>query len=241
MRIAKTLLIILVWFSTFSKVPFVRQGDPVRIAPKVFQAQTIDNNIFLPLLILENSWSQTDQNSWPMAGANPERTSWTAEEVPGKLYPLWYRPIEAYILPRIQIIAAYDTLYISTANGLYALDADSGEQKWVYGTEMPLGNSPTVSDGVVYVGGFDRKMHAINAYTGAEIWSFKAAAGFDTNPLVINQMVYAGSRDGKFYAIYAQGGMAGQLAWEYQTQGPVHFSAAYKAGVVYFASDDGYA
>src|SRR6058998_3928915 len=30
----------------------------------------------------------TEEAGWPMAGANPERTSWTAEEVRGDLKPL---------------------------------------------------------------------------------------------------------------------------------------------------------
>jgi hypothetical protein len=180
-------------------------------------------------------------NSWPMAGANPERTSWTAEAVPGFLDAVWFKPIEPHILPRTQIIAAYNTLYISTANGLYALDAGSGAQKWVYATELPLGHSPTIANGVAYVGGFDRKIHAIDAYTGQGLWTFTAGAGFDTNPLVINGKLYAGNRDGKFYAVYTEGANKGQQAWSYTTGGPIHFSAAYKDGTLYFASDDSYA
>ena len=91
-----------------------------------------------------------------MLGANPERTSWVSDEVSGRLKPLWFRQFEPYIPPKVQIITAYSTLYISTSNGLYALDADTGAEKWVYPTELPLGHSPTVDNGVVYVGGFDR-------------------------------------------------------------------------------------
>src|ERR671925_332040 len=76
--------------------------------------------------------------SWPMAGANPQRTSWTAEEVRGELKPLWYKPFGPYISQKVQIIAAYNTLYIATARGLYALDAGSGAQRWVYPTALPL-------------------------------------------------------------------------------------------------------
>jgi outer membrane protein assembly factor BamB len=178
---------------------------------------------------------------WVMAGANPERTSWVSEEVRGPLSPRWYRPIEPYIAPRVQIVAAYDTLYVATARGLYALDAATGAEKWVYATELPLGNSPTVMNGVAYVGGYDRKLHAINALTGQGLWTYTAGAGFDTNPLVVGDKAFLGNRDGYFYAVYVQGTRAGQLAWRYQTQGSIHFSAAYKDGAVYFASDDSYA
>src|SRR5678815_2562229 len=88
---------------------------------------------------------QVEAGSWPMVGANPERTSWTPEEVRGQLRPLWYKPFEPYISQKVQIIAAYNTLYIATAKGLYALDAGNGAQRWVYPTALPLGHSPTLS------------------------------------------------------------------------------------------------
>ena len=181
------------------------------------------------------------EQSWSMLGANPERTSWVPEEVPGQLKPLWYKQFEPYIPPKVQIITAYSTLYISTSNGLYALDAKTGAEKWVYPTELPLGHSPTVTNGVAYVGGFDRMLHAVNAYTGQRLWTYTAGAGFDTNPLVENGLVMLGNRDGYFYAIYSRGPQTGQLAWKFQTGGPIDFSAAYKDGVVYFASQDSYA
>lgn len=181
------------------------------------------------------------ENSWPMAGANPRRTSWTPEEIRGSLKPAWFKTFEPYIPQKVQIIAANNTLYISTARGLYALNADTGAERWVYPTEMPLGHSPTVHNGVVYVGGFDRNLHAIDASNGNGLWTFEADAGFQTNPLVMNGKVYAGSRDGTFYALHTDGSNAGTLAWKYRTDGPILFSAAYKDGVVFFASNDSHA
>ncbi|MCC6606384.1 MAG: PQQ-like beta-propeller repeat protein [Anaerolineae bacterium] len=178
---------------------------------------------------------------WPMVAANPQRTSWTPEEVRGQLRPEWYKPFEAYIPPHVQIIAANNTLYISTANGLYAIDSTTGSQKWVYPTEMPLGHSPTISNGVAYVGGLDNKIHAINATTGAGLWTFSGGGGFETNPVVVNNILYAGSRDGKMYAITVSGANTGKLAWSYQTGGPILYSAAYNNGTLYFASNDSFA
>ena len=182
--------------------------------------------------------AQINEASWPMAAANPERTSWTPEEVRGSLETVWFKPFEAYIPQKVQVIAAYDTLYISTARGLYALDADTGAEHWVYATELPLGHSPALHEGVAYVGGFDRKLHAIDALTGEGLWTFEAGAGFNTNPLIVEGKIYAGNRDGTFYAIHAD---TGQLAWKYQTQGPILYSAAYKDGVLFFASNDSHA
>lgn len=201
------------------------------------QTTATATKVYMPLLLAETT-APTGDGTWPMAGANPARTSWTAEEVEGQLEVQWYRTFEPYIPYRVQIIAAYGSLFISTSNGLYALDPVTGNVKWVYPTEMPLGHSPTAADGVLYVGGFDRNLHAVDATTGTGIWKFKAGAGFDTSPLVVNGLVMAGNRDGFFYAVHASGPNAGQLAWKFKTQGPIHYSAAYKDGVVYFASND---
>ena len=103
-----------------------------------------------------------------------------------------------------------------------------------------MGNAPTIDGQVCYVGGLDRKLHALDADTGKPHWSFDGAqAGYRTNPLVIDGKVFVGNRDGYFYAIGAHGTpQQGNLVWKYRTEGPVLNSAAYKDGVVLFASND---
>jgi len=172
-----------------------------------------------------------------MAGANPERTSYVPDEIRGRLKPVWYKVFEPYLLSRTQIVAANGTLFVATARGLYALNADNGAEKWVYPTELPLGDTPTVVNGVVYIGGMDRKMHAVDANTGQKKWTFSAEAGFQVSPLVVNNTVYAGNRDGYFYAIDAG---SGALKWKYKTGGSVVIGAAYKDNTLFFASNDSY-
>ena len=177
-------------------------------------------------------------DGWRMAGANPERTSWVPEGVPGKLQLEWYRPCEPFIPHKLQVIAADGMLFIATARGLYALDAATGDQRWVYPTELPLGHSPTVIDGIAYVGCFDRRIHALDAKTGKGIWTSDAAgAGFNTNPLVVGGKVYAGNRDGVLYCFDAK---TGKTVWRFETElrQPILFSCACADGVCYFACKD---
>ena len=225
-------LLIIVSVSLFA---FINQQDVALANP----SQTSNGQkLFLPIVSTSPLGDE-----WPMVAANPQRTSWTSEEVSGNLQVEWYRPIEAYISQNVQVIASHGLLYISTARGLYALNAATGAVAWRFDTELPLGNSPTVHQGVVYVGGYDRKLHALNAITGAWLWSFnQATAGYDTNPLVVNGRIFIGSRDGYMYAIGAHGtSQQGQQLWRYKTGGPIHLSAAYHNGVVYFASNDNHA
>lgn len=179
--------------------------------------------------------------SWSMAGANPQRSSWTAEEVRGRLKPVWYKSFEPHISQKVQIVAANNLLYVATSAGLYALNAANGDTAWVYPTAMPLGHSPTIYNGVAYVGGFDHKIHAVDALTGKGLWTFEAGAGFNTNPLIVEGKLFAGNRDGYFYAVHIEGPDTGKLAWKYQTGGPILYSAAYQDGVVFFASNDSHA
>jgi len=186
---------------------------------------------------------------WYMAGGNPARTSWVSHEVSGNLSPKWYRPIEAYIDQKVQLVVSGDRLFVASSRGLYCMDARTGQacSGWTdYHTEMPLGHSPTVVDGVVYVGSFDRRVHAVSATTGQRLWvSPTAGAGFSVNPVVANGLVYAGSRDGYFYAFRTGNG---SIAWQYPLAGqpalgPICYSPAYDSGsdTLYFASDDNYA
>lgn len=191
---------------------------------------------------------RVDTTTWPMAGANLERTSWTAATVSGSIATQWVKPIEPLVPQHVQPIAAESKIFISTSKGLYAFNADTGAVEWVYPTELPLGHSPTYSDGILYVGGMDRRIHAVDADNGEEVWTYEAEGGFSTSPIVVNNKVYAGNRDGKFYAVNVSDG---SLAWTYQTDNQILQSAAFKAeddgiagtnqGTLFFASNDGYA
>ncbi len=189
----------------------------------------------------DSTTSEDYLDGWRMAGANPQRTSWVPEDVGGMRYLEWYKPFEAMISHKVQVVAANNLLYISTTRGLYAINPSTGAQVWVYPTELPLGHSPTVVNGVAYVGCFDRRIHAINASTGAGIWtSMPAGAGFDVNPLVVGGRVVAGNRDGTLYCFNAS---TGGTMWTHPTdlEQPIVYSCAYNNGVVYFAANDMYA
>ena len=122
---------------------------------------------------------------WPMVAGNPERSSWVNDSLVGTPHVEWYRPIDAYIPPNFQVIAANDLVYISSARGLYAFAYDTGDLVWRYDTEIPLGNSPTIATingtSMAFVGGYDKKLHAFNALTGQHLWEFRTAftIGFD--------------------------------------------------------------
>lgn len=190
---------------------------------------------------------QAQATDWPMTAANPQRTSQNAVEVRGNLSVEWFHNLDPYIDHKVQVIAAGGKVFVATSKGLYAYDASSGAQAWVYGTEMPLGNSPTYANGILYVGGFDRRVHAVNASDGKlkSGWSFViAGAGYETNPIVANGKVYIANRDGHIYALDATDG---HLIWKWRdasdpwADAPIRFSPAFKDSVLYVGSDNAHA
>ncbi len=194
-------------------------------------------------------------SDWSMAAANPQRTSHNSVEVSGNLSVEWYRPFGPYIDQKTQVIATNGQIFVSTSKGLYAINASTGTQQWVFGTDMPLGNAPTIAtvNGklVAYVGGMDHRLYAVDVAASntagsgvllAGFTPYEAGVGYETNPLVINDsftsnqpVVFIGNRDSNFYAFNAT---TGAKIWSYTTGGPIRFSAAYKNGVVYFGADD---
>ena len=230
-----------------------------KLLPRRFISENMKKYTVLPFIIIllflilhSNSpvHAQTPTpGDWWTVAANPQRTSRVPQEVTaGNNGPVWYRPIEAFIPMNSQIITWHDQIYISTSRGMYVMKAVTGAIHCRFDTEMPLGNSPTVVEGIAYVGGYDKKIHAIDTVnvTGGmcpEKWSFDGAeAGYSANPLVVNNTVYAPNRDGRVYALNVTNG---SLLWQYPPAGqaalgPIHQSAAYHNGAIYFASMDNY-
>jgi outer membrane protein assembly factor BamB len=129
------------------------------------------------------------------------------------------------------------------ARDVYALDASSGTLKWNSTTEGIVGDSPAVSDGVVYVGSSliengqsSGKVYALDAITGGSKWSYTTGGWIYSSPTVSEGIVYVGSNDDKVYALDAS---TGALKWSYTTSGQVASSPAVSGGVVYVGSGDG--
>jgi len=126
--------------------------------------------------------------------------------------------------------------YIGNTDGVYALDAATGEERW----HLDTGHfsAPVVKDGVVYAGGTD--LYALDAATGEERWRFQAG-GSVTSPAVADGTVYVGSNDNYVYAL---DGATGKWLWRFKAgfEGDVvGFSVpAVADGVVYIGGADTY-
>ena len=75
------------------------------------------------------------------------------------------------------------------------LNAATGAKIWSYTTNFFVGSSPTVCNGIVYIGSDDHNFYPLDANTGKLVWSFTTGDGVRSSPTVVNDIVYVGSHD----------------------------------------------
>ena len=112
-------------------------------------------------------------------------------------------------------------------------------KKWSYRTGDYITSSPTVANGIVYVGSEDHNLYALDAASGRKHWSYRTESSIGgflrSSPTVVNGIVYVGSFD---YNLYALDAASGRKHWSYQTGYYVASSPTVVNGVVYVGSDD---
>ena len=94
--------------------------------------------------------------------------------------------------------------------------------KWAFKTGAAVVASPTVVDGIAYVGSDDMHLYAVDTATGKEKWRFKTGSVVRSTPAVVDQVAYFGSYDGVFYAVDT---ITGKEKWRFALPGEKKFEA----------------
>ncbi len=180
-----------------------------------------------------------EQSSWPTLHGDRQRSGFYARFPQPPLKLVWRKELWRELTgPRAEVIVGDGLAFMGTyAGNLYAWDANTGAEKWVFKTGQAIAHSPTIVNGVLYFGSMDRKLYAVNAATGQLRWSYECGEGIWTSPVALNGLVMVGARDGVFYAVNA---VTGKLAWKFQTDAPILNSASISedGARVLFASED---
>lgn len=133
---------------------------------------------------------------------------------------------------------------------LYALDAQTGQEKWRF--TMPEGSwvasSTAVVDDMVYVGGADsRGLYALDAATGQVRWKQLTGKNVFSSPIVADGLVYVatgspvavpGSEPGDEY-VTAFEAVTGKEVWKVGMDHPVLSSVYVSLGKIFVTSVDG--
>jgi outer membrane protein assembly factor BamB len=102
--------------------------------------------------------------------------------------------------PAVVTVNGTSTVFIPSLSGsIYTFNAVTGAAGWHVALPAPvtaINSSPTVVNGILYVGANDGRLHAVNATTGAHLWSYppspQASSEVYSSPVVNNGVVYFG-------------------------------------------------
>jgi len=88
-----------------------------------------------------------------------------------------------------------------------------GGLAWRFKTAGPIRSSPTVAEGVLYVGSSDGCVYALEARTGTQLWRRRIGSPVGGAPLVTRSRVVVLSRDNRILALRRSDG---SQVWEFQ-------------------------
>lgn len=122
---------------------------------------------------------------------------------------------------------------------LYALDRQTGQEKWKRDYKISwVISSPAIFNKTIFTGTSDgRFAHALDLATGEEKWRFNATETVWSSPAICDSLVYFGDGGGHLFALDNRNGTE---KWRFKTRGRIFSSPMVSAGVVYIGSDDGY-
>ena len=134
-------------------------------------------------------------------------------------------------------------LVASRDSRVYAMDADTGIQRWSFTTGNSVMNSarPSADGSVVFVGSTDNKFYCLATQTGSVLWTFTGGGSdFLSAPTITPDggLVLVGNADEHVYALHAN---TGTLAWKFRTGENVWSTPALRLDgqVMYVGSDNG--
>jgi outer membrane protein assembly factor BamB len=99
--------------------------------------------------------------------------------------------------------------------------------KWKFHTSGMVVGSPSIADGVVFVGSTDGNLYAIDAQSGLQKWKFEVKSRIPSTPALARGVVYFSAYDGYLYAVEAA---TGALKWKFQTGGERRFAGKHLHG-----------
>lgn len=127
------------------------------------------------------------------------------------------------------------TVYLADGFSVFAIDADTGQQRWKMAIDYAGESSPTVANGIVYVASKKNHIYAIDAETGKQRWFFKTSGLLFGSPSVSEQTVVIGGDDGKLFALDRGNG---HLVWKNEFDAGIYSTPAIDNDRVYVTLRD---
>lgn len=133
-----------------------------------------------------------------------------------------------------------NTVYVAVGNRMYALDKETGNQKWKFPLVDPIeGNfksKVTVIDGLAIATGDNKTIYAVDAKTGESRWSYIATSPIYKEPVFASKFIVFGMSDNSLMAINASDGQPAWAAPIKVFDGFLGKLAAHQSNVFYFTN-----
>lgn len=133
-------------------------------------------------------------------------------------------------------VLSNQTLYVPSDNAVYALDANTGTQRWSFPVTSTIFGSPACDGNLLYFATQEGTIYAVEATNGHEKWH-SSGTGNTINPLALSDGLIFASRTTSLVALNAATGVA---AWHLDASPDGGwYGVAVANGVVYAPNDDG--
>jgi outer membrane protein assembly factor BamB len=124
-------------------------------------------------------------------------------------------------------------LVLGAGDGIHALDAETGAERWYVKTEKAVASAPAIVAGQVFVGLPDGTMAAIDLQSGAVRWRTPVSGPISRAVSFGDGLAFAGGEGGAFAAVRVADG---SVVWRVPLGAGDLASSAFRDGVVYTAS-----
>ncbi len=158
--------------------------------------------------------ARRDAKRWPLMRGDAAGSGVAQEGLPEKLKVLWRYRVKKGAFSSTAVIDQ-GTVYLGDLDGtFFALDLNSGKEKWQFKTDSSFSASAAVGDGKIYSGDIDGRLYCLDATSGKLVWKFVTESGAEisSSPNFYKENVVIGSQDGTLYALDAK---SGDVSWEY--------------------------
>ncbi len=111
---------------------------------------------------------------WPTYRHDPTRSGNMSSPIDGQIESKWAVKLTGRLTSPV---VAGGTLFVAQidTHTLFALDEETGEQKWTYTAGARIDSPPTIDSGRVLFGATDGWVYCLRATDGALIWRYRAA------------------------------------------------------------------
>ncbi len=141
--------------------------------------------------------------------------------------PLWSKPVSDGSL----------VFQASMDHNLYAIDLQTGQQKWSLALGGAVPYTPTLADnGTLYLTTIAQKLIAVNSADGTITWEKQYDSSLWSEPLLVQDNLYFGDLDGNIYAVSAADG---STVWTQSVGEPVTGKPTLSGDNILFPTEQG--